>query len=167
MRNVFLMTCLVFVVLFAACNRDNTSDTGSNEAPDFSFTDAAGNKARLSDFRGKVVMLEFWATWCPPCIEAAPAMKTVYGKYKDRGFVLLGISVDKGHDAGAKVTSFVKEKALTYPVFLDDENLSAAYGANSIPTSLIIDKKGRIAVRHTGFIPDMAETLSQEIEALL
>lgn len=167
MRRVCLMSCLVVALLFAACNRDNNNNAGSDKAPDFSFNDVSGNKIKLSDFRGKVVMLEFWATWCPPCIESIPAMKTVYEKYKDRGFVLLGISVDRGNDAGSKVSSFVKENAISYPVFLEDGNLSSAYGANSIPMSFIIDKNGHITVRHTGFIPNLVGTLSQEIEALL
>lgn len=161
------MFCLITALLFAACNRDSTGHAGSGKAPDFSFNDVSGNKIKLSDFRGKVVMLEFWATWCPPCIESIPAMQTVYEKYKDRGFLLLGISVDRGTDAGSKVSSFLKENGVAYPVFLDDGNISSAYGANSIPMSLIIDKNGHIAVRHTGFIPNMVETLSREIEALL
>lgn len=161
------MFCLAAVFLFAACNRDNTGNTGSGKAPDFSLSDASGNKIKLSDFRGKVVMLEFWATWCPPCIESIPAMKTVHEKYKDKGFVLLGISVDRGNNAATKVSSFIKENGVSYPVFLDDGNLSSTYDANSIPMSFIIDKNGHIAVRHTGFISDMVGTLSQEIEALL
>lgn len=161
------MFCLVAAILLAACSRGNNNSAGSGTAPDFSFKDVSGNRIKLSDFRGKVVMLEFWATWCPPCRESIPAMRTVYGKYKDRGFVLLGISVDRGDDAGAKVSAFIRENAVSYPVFIDDGNLSSTYGANSIPMSFIIDKTGHIAVRHMGFIPNMEEVFSQEIEALL
>ncbi|HEX8949790.1 MAG TPA: TlpA disulfide reductase family protein [Dissulfurispiraceae bacterium] len=125
------------------------------------------NRVSLGDYKGKVVMLEFFATWCPPCQMAAPDVESVYEKYKDRGFVVLAVSIDEGSDRAAAVGSFVKDLHLTYPVLLDDGKTSGQYGVSSIPTSYIIDRQGKLRNKHVGLLPDYAATLSKEIEALL
>ncbi|GAB4421170.1 MAG: hypothetical protein OHK0032_16930 [Thermodesulfovibrionales bacterium] len=159
---------MVAIALFAlSCNKGRGRAAIGKKAPDFTLTDLNGNKIQLSDLNGKVVMVEFWATWCPPCRESVPEMKEVYEKYKDRGFVLLGLSIDKGKNSHAEVGSFVKEYSITYPVLLDDSNINVSYGVSSIPTSFIIDKEGKIVSKRVGFIPGLGEEISKEIEALI
>jgi thiol-disulfide isomerase/thioredoxin len=106
----------------------------------FTLSDLSGKKVSLSSFKGKVVFLNFWATWCPPCRGEMPSMERLYQKLKDKGLVIL--AVDLQEDAKS-VRKFVNELKLTFPVALDsDGKVGAAYGARSIPTSYIIGRAG-------------------------
>ena len=114
-----------------------------------------------------MVIIEFWATWCPPCKESVPELNEVYEKYKGKNFELYGIAVDKGGDAATAVRLFVKEHAVAYPVLLDDRNVNSLYEVSGIPAMFIIDKEGKVVKKFTGFIPGLGETLSKEVEGLL
>lgn len=117
------------------------------EAPDFTLPDLQGRSHRLSDFRGKVVFLNLWATWCPPCREEMPSMEALYRRLKDRGFVVLAVAEDEG--GAAVVGPFVTEMQLTFPVLLDPgATLSPRFGATGYPETFIIDRTGRV-VNHT------------------
>lgn len=119
-------------------------------APDFELTALDGSTVKLSSLKGKVVLLDFWATWCPPCRKMIPELKKVYSKYKDKGVVVIGISLDEGSISTIK--SFADNTGINYPVVRGDHALSKAYGyINAIPTSFIIDKAGVIRDKHTGF----------------
>lgn len=158
---------LALVVFMFSCTRGENSVAYGDKAPDFTLSDISGGQVSLSSLRGKVVMLEFWATWCPPCKEAVPELKAIHERYKERGFVLLGVSVDKGADSKTAVSAYVKSHSITYPVLFDDNNTNGTYSVTSIPTSFIIDKAGRIVNKRLGFIPGSTDNLSKEIEALL
>ena len=123
-------------------------------------------KLNLADYKGKVVMLEFTASWCPPCRTSAKDIQTIYEKYKGKGFVVLGIFVDNQANAASEVDSFVKKLNITYPVFIDDGSVNKQYGVNAIHTKFIINKQGKIIKTHTGGKFDI-EALSKEIEGLL
>jgi peroxiredoxin len=107
---------------------------------DFTLTDLSGTKVSLSNYRGKLVFLNFWATWCPPCRAEMPSMERLYQKLKAKGLVIL--AVDLQEDAKT-VQKFVGELKLTFPVVLDsDGRVGATYGARSIPTTYIIGREG-------------------------
>jgi len=113
-----------------------------NLAPDFSLYDVEGKGIKLSDFQGKVVMLNFWATWCGPCKAEVPSMEALYQDYKDKGFVILAVNVG---DSKNKVEKFVAENSLTFPILLDwSKNVSRQFQVNGLPTTFIIDKNGII-----------------------
>lgn len=164
---LFLTGLLVLLISAFSCSRDGGKAVDGNRAHDFTLSDINGKKITLSEMKDKVVMIEFWATWCPPCRQSIPDLNTIYEKYKDRGFVLLAISLDKGSDAQSNVMSFMKEYPIAYTVLLDNGETGRKYGVNSIPTSFIIDKNGRIVNKHIGYSPNSANAISQEIEALL
>jgi peroxiredoxin len=121
-------------------------------APDFTLNDAAGVPVRLSEFRGKVVLLSFWATWCVPCKTEVPWFSEFQKTYGDRGLVVLGVSLD---DEGWKsVKPYVDDMKIDYRVMVADKTIAPMYGGlESIPVTLIIDKAGRIAVTHVGLCP--------------
>jgi peroxiredoxin len=110
---------------------------------------ATGGTLRLSDLRGKVVMVNFWATWCPPCKEEMPAIQSLYDRFKDEGFDVVALSVDsQGREA---VVSFVKEHKLTFSVGLDQTmQVAGAYGVRGLPATFLVDKEGRMVTAALG-----------------
>lgn len=124
-------------------------DKDRKMAPDIELKDASGKVVKLSDFRGKVVLLDFWATWCGPCAIEIPWFVDFQRKYKDRGFEVLGISMDD--DGWKAITPFVAEKKINYRVVLGDDKTGDLYGGvEALPTTFVIDRDGRIASVHVG-----------------
>ena len=118
-------------------------------APDFQLETPDGRKVKLSDYKGKVVLLNFWATWCQPCAQEMPHLIGLYDKYKDRGVEVLAISIDEKTDH-LKVAPYAKDRKLNFTV-LYDEGMEKAYSIDGLPTSVIIDKQGIIRYRVGGF----------------
>ena len=119
-------------------------------APAWQLKDLDGNTVKLSDFKGKVVILDFWATWCPPCRKEIPGFIALQKKYADKGVTVVGVSLDEG--GAAAVKSFAKQNGMNYPVVLGDQNIAMAYGGiQSIPTTFVIDKDGNVAAVHEGY----------------
>jgi len=118
-------------------------------ARDFTVPTPDGKSLKLSSYRGKVVFLNFWATWCPPCKEEMPSMERLYQRFKDQGLVVLAVSIDA--EGAPVVTPFVKEHKLTYPVGLDPKmELANTYGVRALPSSFVIDRDGRLAAVAVG-----------------
>jgi thiol-disulfide isomerase/thioredoxin len=128
---------------------------------DFTLDALDGSRLSLSSFKGKVVFLSFWATWCGPCKEELPSIQALYQKLSGKGFVVLAVDLGEGK---AKVEQFVKANNLTFPVLLDgDAAVGSSYGASSIPTNYLIDRSGRIIARVVGF-DGVKWTASQRID---
>ncbi|HWF11900.1 MAG TPA: TlpA disulfide reductase family protein [Bryobacteraceae bacterium] len=118
-------------------------------APDFTLSDASGASLKLSGFRGKVVLLNFWATWCSPCEREIPWFVQLQQRYEGRGFSVLGVSMDQG--GWNAVKPYVAKKLVNYPVVMGNEQTAALFGGlESIPLTLVIDRSGRIAAIHLG-----------------
>jgi len=132
--------------------RTAVKDTKERKAaPDFELKDANGKVVHLSDYRGKVVLLDFWATWCGPCGIEIPWFTEFQRKYKDRGFTVLGVSMDD--DGWKDVKPFVAEKKINYQIVLGDDKTSDQYGGvEALPTTFVIDREGRIASTHVGLV---------------
>ncbi len=112
-------------------------------AKDFTVPTLDGRTFRLADYKGKAVLLNFWATWCPPCREEMPSMERLYQRYKDKGFVILAVSIDA--QGAPVVIPFVKEYKLTFLIGLDPKMAVAdRYGLRALPTSFLVDKKGAL-----------------------
>jgi peroxiredoxin len=120
-----------------------------HEAPDFALKDADGKTVHLTDYRGKVVLLDFWATWCPPCKLEIPWLIDIERKNKDRGFAVLGVSMDdEGWDV---VKPFMKEVGMNYRVVIGNDATAEMYGnVESLPETFLIDRAGKIAAIHVG-----------------
>jgi peroxiredoxin len=117
-------------------------------AEDFSLPMPGGGTFKLSEHRGKVVMINFWATWCPPCLEEMPAMERLFRKQKDTGFTLVAVSVDTD---GAKISPFVSEHKLTFPIALDPKmDLANGYAVRALPSSFLVGRDGNLAALAIG-----------------
>ncbi len=122
----------------------------AKSAPSFTLQDLNGKQVSLSDFKGKVVILDFWATWCPPCVKEIPHFIELYQQYKDQGFAIIGISVDSG--GVSVVKSFARKYQVNYPILMTDGRVDKAYGGiPSIPTTFVIDSAGNIRQKYIGY----------------
>ncbi|HXI38612.1 MAG TPA: TlpA disulfide reductase family protein [Bryobacteraceae bacterium] len=133
-------------------------------APDFTLDDASGRPVQLSGFKGKVILLNFWATWCGGCKVEIPWLIEFQEQYGQRGFVVLGVSLDA--DGWKLVRPFITEKKINYRVMIGTDDIAARYGADqALPVSVLIDQSGRIAATHVG-LPEKS-AYRAEIEKLL
>ena len=139
-----------------------TAEIGGS-APDFVLKDLAGKETRLSSFKGTVVLLEFWATWCPPCKDAIPDMEKLYHKYHGKGFTILGVTMDSDADAD-KVARFTSSHGISYPVLFADDEVPSTYNVVSVPVTFVIDKEGRITASYIGYAENYFTQVSAEIE---
>jgi peroxiredoxin len=136
-----LSFCLIFFGNDRPDPRIDARSQGPDTAPDLLLSNLAGDDVKLSDYRGKVVFLNIWATWCPPCREEMPSMESLYRKLKGRNFEMLAVSIDR--DGGKVVRSFAKKYGLTFPVLLDPDNKTyRLYGLIGVPETFIVDKNG-------------------------
>lgn len=145
---------------------DVRPDTG-HLAPDFALRTLEGNTVRLSEYRGqKVVLINFWATWCPPCQLEMPTMQQIYSEYKGRGFEILAVNIEP--DAKQEIRDFIKELRLTFPIVLDpDMKVSRKYRLIGLPVSVLIDRQGIIRAKDVGY-HDWANKASRtRVESLL
>ncbi len=162
MARKILAASAILVVLLFGCTEKAGKSAGSL-ADDFTLQDLNGTDVTLSSMKGKVVLLEFWATWCPPCRASIPGIERLYEKYKDKGVVVLAVSMDDGGwDA---VQSFVKEYGMKYTVLKGNDAVSEKYQVRSIPMLLVVDKEGKIVKRYLGFGSD--EDVERDIKAIL
>jgi cytochrome c biogenesis protein CcmG/thiol:disulfide interchange protein DsbE len=157
---------LLLLVLAACSGPGSTAARGiaeGNLARDFTLQTIDGHSVSLSDYEGNVVLVNFWATWCPPCQAEIPALQQAYETHKDEGFVVLGINDDESE---AAVRPFVQGMGMTYPILLDGNGrLLQEYRAQGLPMSIFLDRKGTIKVRHIGYLS--AEQLDKYLADLL
>ncbi len=170
MKKVFCSIAILSAFLLASCAnqaRSNQVHASSDRklAPEFTLTDASGAKVKLSDYKGKVVLLNFWATWCGPCALEIPWFEEFEQQYKSKGFEVVGVSMDD--DGWAAIKPYIAEHKLNYRVLLGDDSVSQLYGGlDALPTTYILDRDGRIAFPvHVGLI-DKSE-YAQEVQSLL
>lgn len=148
--------------------RSGGPGTGAT-ASDFTARDIEGKTIRLSTYLGKqVILLNFWQTWCEPCVAEFPHLRRMYEANKDRGFIIFGVAMD-GPETVANVPAFAKRNQLNFPVLLDeDSHIAAIYNPKkSAPLSVLIDKTGKIAVIREGYNPGDEDYLAQEVEKVL
>ena len=121
---------------------------------------------RSEDVRGKVVILNFWASWCGPCKRELPELQKLYGEYAEQGVLVVGISVD---DIAGQARSMAKELGITFPLVLDVSSQATAstYPFGTLPTSLVLDRRGRVRAKHSGYTPITIRQMRSEIETIL
>ena len=125
-----------------------------------------GSVFRLADLRGKVVLIDFWATWCGPCIRAMPEIQKLHDQYREKGVVILGLSTEE-KSFEPKVRATVEKLKVTYAIACGGGDVSRAYGVRGIPNLLLIGPDGTVQARHVGFAPGLAAKVSRQIDSLL
>jgi len=143
LKRNFLITLMVFIIIsffiFTGCK----SSYG-----DFTLMDLDGNEISLSDFNGKVLILNFWATWCSPCREEIPDFVEVYNEYESKDVQFIGVS----NEDISTLKSFVEDYDISYPILIDDANIMGKWGISAIPTTFVFDKNGQIIFKNVGMM---------------
>ncbi|GAB4256396.1 MAG: TlpA disulfide reductase family protein [Deferrisomatales bacterium] len=135
------------------------------QAPDFTLRDVHGNRVRRSEVRGQVVLLDFWATWCPPCRVAIPHLVELQETYRSEGLQVLGLSLDQNPD---DLVSFLGSQPVNYPMLRVDDKTRFAYGGiPSVPEAFLIDRAGRIRKKYMGYSRQIAKEMEELIQTLL
>lgn len=158
---VFLILCVVILTMLASGkylnrNRQSTAssmvgDVRGRTAPDFDLASLDGKRVKLSDFRGKAVLLNFWATWCSPCKQEMPWFVDLQKKYGSEGLVVVGVAMDDSE--ASKIAQFASEMGVNYPVLLGTERVSEEYGnVQYLPTSFYIDRDGKFVGKGVGLL---------------
>ena len=142
---------------------DKSAPPDASTPFDFALQDMSGKTVKLSDYTGRVVVLEFWATWCQPCRDAIPGLEKLHKAYKNRGLALLAVSLDQG--GWDEVKSFIAQQGITYSVLKGTEDVTTQYRVRSIPMTLLLNKEGKIAKRYLGGGYD--EDLEKDVKAIL
>jgi thiol-disulfide isomerase/thioredoxin len=158
LRTIFLLAAASLAWLSTGCARDPRTVHAAvkpvkdrKPAPEFSLKDSGGKMVKLSDYKGQVVLLNFWATWCGPCKIEIPWFKEFETTYKNKGFSVLGVAMD---DEGWEIVKpYIEAQKINYRTLLGTEEVGALYGGvESLPTSFVIDREGKIASVHVGLV---------------
>lgn len=160
----FLRRTLVLSVLlaFAALS---TASINKTLAPDFTLKSHTGENIKLSELRGQVVMINFWASWCGPCRQEMPLLDALYARYEPLGFTLLGVNVEE--DPG-KAKSMIDDLSLGFPILFDSENsVSKQYEVIAMPSTVIVDRDGKIRYIHHGYKPGDENKYQDIIRAVI
>jgi peroxiredoxin len=161
MKRMLNISVVLAVFLFTACTAQSEK---RQKAPNFSLQTQNGKVIELSKLKGKVVLVNFWATWCPPCRAEIPDFIEVYNMYKSKGFEIVGIALDE--EGWSKVAPYIEKAKMNYPVVLGSAKVVQQYGGiEGIPTTFIIDKNGYIADSQVGLLSK--ELLEKALKSLL
>lgn len=156
-----LSAVLSFLFLIASAN----AGTISGKAADFTLKSNTGKNLRLSDFRGQVVMINFWASWCGPCRQEMPILDQLHKRYGKLGFTLLGVNVEQD---SSKANAYLKDIPVSFPILYDTANqTSKLYNVSAMPTTVIVDRNGNMRFIHHGYKPGYEKDYKKQIKALI
>ena len=160
-RFLIFSFCLVSVFLLPYCAKKSKEPAS---APDFSLKTIEDREITLSGLKGKVVLLDFWATWCGPCKESVPHLIQIYKNYQEKEFELIGMNMDKGEID--TVRHFVRSVDIPYPIIMTPDNVARQYGVTGLPTTILIDKKGKIREKIVGFSKSIVQHMVDRVDEL-
>ncbi len=143
-RSLGILVLAFFATTSSAAVQENTL------APDFALKSRAGTNVRLSELRGQVVMINFWATWCGPCRQEMPLLEKLYKRYKKLGFTLLGVNVEEN---SRPAINYLKDVSVSFPILFDTRNVvSKLYQVSGMPSTVVVDRDGKLRFIHTGYV---------------
>jgi len=159
-----LSACVFLLASFAAVASVSALDEGSR-APEIGARDLEGRMIRMSALRGKVVIVDFWASWCEPCREELPVLDRLYQRYRSRGLVVIGVSVDRSE---GNARSFLRRNSVSFPIIHDSgHRIADRYSPPRMPSSYIIDRRGVVRHVQEGYDSDDADDIERRVRALL
>jgi thiol-disulfide isomerase/thioredoxin len=154
------------LALAAVCASAALAASSSGPAPGFQLSGRGGKAIDLTQYRGQVVMINFWATWCGPCRQEMPLLEDIYKKYKPMGFTMLGVNVEP--DSAAAEAWLQKQKPVSFPIAFDTESkVSKLYKVAGMPSTVFVDRKGNIRVMHKGYKPGDENIYLTQIRSML
>jgi len=165
-RNIFnLVVTTGIALLLSISTTYAASEKLSGKAPNFTLKSRSGKNIKLSELRGDVVMINFWASWCGPCRQEMPLLEKIAKKYKRLGFTLLGVNVEENTNAAK---NYLKDVRVTFPILFDNTNkTSKLYNVSAMPTTILIDRNGNKRYLHKGYKPGYENDYKREIKKLL
>ncbi len=156
--------CLSIYLLLVGVTVSHAAEL-SGKAPDFTLKSMNGKNLKLSEFRGQVVMLNFWASWCAPCRQEMPLLEDLYKKYKPLGFTLLGVNVEQD---SSKASTLLRSIKVSFPILFDNQNkVSKLFTVSAMPTTVIVDRDGNMRYLHQGYKPGYELEYQKQIRSLL
>jgi len=164
---IFRVACILMLVVGSiACQKMGKQAMArkGGPAPEFTLKRLDGSDVTLSTLRGKVVLIEFWATWCPPCRESLPNLQKLYSRFRKSGVRVISVAVK---DNAAEVRNFVEKEGLTFDICMDDDAVSRLYDVRGIPALFIVDTEGVIRHQLEGYRPSVDEEIAARVEDLL
>ncbi len=163
MKQLWWASLLLIGTLFTACGGNETRETVRSKL-DLPLPTLAGEEGNLSDYAGKVIIVNFWATWCAPCRTEMPLLEAYYQAYKDDGLVLLAVN---DRESANRVQGYIDEGGYSFPVVLDVEGLIADFfgGLRAMPTTFVLDQQGEVVYQHVGLLD--GGVLDREVTSLL
>jgi thiol-disulfide isomerase/thioredoxin len=164
MKSFLFLLAGIFLITLTACQSDKSTPQPTKQAPDFSLTSLSGQTVRLSEMRGKVVLLNFWATWCPPCREEVPSLARLANAMSNSEFQMITVAIDK--EGRKAVDEFFRHAGVQLPTLIDSTGVvGKSYGITGVPETFIIDKQGLINKKVIGPIdwsqPDTIKYLQE------
>ncbi len=141
------------------------ADISTGPAPDFTLKSESGSNLRLSEFRGEVVMINFWASWCAPCRQEMPLLDELYTQYQPMGFTILGVNVEED---STQAKQMLKNIPVNFPVLFDNaSDVSKLYNVVAMPSTVLVDRDGNIRYLHQGYKPGYEESYQQQVRELI
>ena len=160
-----LRSIVITVGLLGLCILPASAKTISGKAPEFTLKSRSGHNLRLSDYRGQVLLINFWASWCGPCRQEMPLLENLYKRYNKLGFTIMGVNVDTD---STKANNYLKDMSVTFPVVYDTTNaVSKSYNVNAMPTTVIVDRNGNMRFLHQGYKPGYENHYKKEVVQLI
>jgi len=156
---------IVFILLifFVVCKTKDQEQGKTTNNRDFTLTTIDNEEITLSKLKGKVVLIDFWTTWCPPCKNSIPVFMKLYNKFHEQGFIVLGIGLEEK----TPLENYRNQHNIPYPILVGNKEVARAYGVQGIPHIVIIDKKGKIRKTQVGFAPEIESMFEIFIDSLL
>jgi cytochrome c biogenesis protein CcmG/thiol:disulfide interchange protein DsbE len=160
-------TVVIIVLFLVLCATNIKTIYAQQGASDFTLSDLSGNMVSLKDFRGEIVFVDFWATWCLPCRKSLPELSSLDKKYRDKGLVILGLSIDDPDSYDNQyVSNFISKYNIEYRILRADQKVIGQYLGTedvNVPTLFIVDKEGKILEKHVGFESGVLEKILQKL----